>query len=113
MKSPLSLVMQAEAPSSSISVRESESNCLPGGVLDMLFSHVVVMTGMVSWSKRSHGTFLCLRRRGPAPRGPCDQYLRCTLIFDILLKKRSAHRHIAFSIDLIHIFLGGLNLFGT
>ena len=46
MKSPLSLVMQAEAPSSIISVRESESNCLPNGILDMLSSHVVVMTGM-------------------------------------------------------------------
>ena len=42
----VAFIVQAEAPSSSMRARESESNCRPGGVSP--FAHVVVMAGMVS-----------------------------------------------------------------
>ena len=97
IKSPLSLVIQAEAPSSSMRDRESESNCRPGGV--PLFAHVVVMAGMESWRRHTRGTFFLLRHRGRALRKPSGWYLRCTFNVVIALKKGSVLRTIAFSIE--------------
>ena len=102
MKSPLSLVMHAEAPSSSISIPESESNCRPGGVSDVPFAQVVVTTGMDVWDNRSCGTFLYLRRRGPALRMPCVRRLQRTLKFVSMLNKGSELPRMNLIIDLIN-----------
>ena len=93
----VAFIVQAEAPSSSMRARESESNCRPGGVSP--FAHVVVMAGMVSWWRRARGTFFLRRRWGRALRKPSGWYLRCTFNVMIALKKGSVLRIIAFSIE--------------
>ena len=55
MKLSLSLVIQADAPSSSMRACESESNCLPNIViLGLLFAHVVVMMETELYWSRGH-----------------------------------------------------------
>ena len=97
IKSPLSLVIQAEAPSSSMRARESESNCRPGGVSS--FAHVVVMAGMVSWRRRARWAFFLLRRRGRALRKQIVWYLRCIFKVVIAFNRGSVLQTIGFCIE--------------
>ena len=111
MKSSMQLVIQADAPSSSMRAWESESNCFSCvRGFDHLLGHVDIMHVVVV--KEACRCFLC-HCRLPQIRGCCGRYLRRTRVLIRIFVVAVVHQFRTLSNDLVHRLLGGLCFLGS